>query len=74
MRSLKGFRRLTLEPGETQTVTFALGSDDFALHDSKMRQVVEPGAFTVIAGSSTGGLESRFQVVADTLVPAQRAR
>ena len=30
VRELKGFRRVDLEPGETRTVTFALGRDELA--------------------------------------------
>ncbi|HMH57277.1 MAG TPA: fibronectin type III-like domain-contianing protein [Gemmatimonadales bacterium] len=55
-------------PGESQTVTFQLRPDDLALYDLTMRKVVEPGSFTVfVGGSSTGGVEGRFQVTGDTL-------
>jgi beta-glucosidase len=68
VRLLKGFHRLTLQPGESQTVTFQLRPDDLALYDLTMRKVVEPGSFTVfVGGSSTGGVEGRFQVTGDTL-------
>jgi beta-glucosidase len=68
VRSLKGFHRLTLQPGERRTVTFNLRPDDLALYDLTMRKVVEPGSFTVfVGGSSAGGVEGRFQVTGDTL-------
>ena len=71
VRALKGFHRLTLNPGETRTVTFTLHADDLALYDLTMRQVVEPGGFTVfVGGSSAAALEAHFQVVGDTLVLA----
>jgi beta-glucosidase len=71
VKSLKGFHRLTLNPGETRTVSFTLHSNAFALYDLTMRKVVEPGTFTVfVGGSSAGGLEGHFQVVGDTLVLA----
>jgi beta-glucosidase len=71
VRALKGFHRLTLKPGESQTVSFTLGPDDLALYDLKMRKVVEPGNFLLFAGgSSAAALERRFQVVGDTLVLA----
>ena len=63
VRELRGFRRVTLQPGETQTLSFSLGPDDFALYDRDMRRVVEPGGFTVWAGgSSAATLEARFVV------------
>jgi beta-glucosidase len=71
VRALKGFHRVTLNPGETRTVSFTLHSDDLALYDLTMRRVVEPGGFTVfVGGSSAAGLEGHFQVVGDTLVLA----
>lgn len=71
VRALKGFHRLTLNPGETRTVSFSLHSDDLALYDLTMRRVVEPGGFTVyVGGSSAGGVEGHFEVVGDTLVLA----
>ena len=66
---LRGFERVTLRPGERRTVRFVLRPEHLALHDLRMRKVVEPGTFTVIAGlSSTEGSEARLEVVGDTLV------
>ena len=71
LRSLKGFARITLRPGEARDVRLTLRPEDLSLHDLTMRRVVEPGGFTVfVGGSSDGGLEGRFRVVGDTLVLA----
>lgn len=71
VRALKGFRRVTLQAGERQTVRLTLRPDDLALYDRTMRKVVEPGTFTVfVGGSSEGGLEGHFRVWGDTLVLA----
>jgi beta-glucosidase len=70
VRALKVFRRLTLKPGETRTVSVTLRPEDLALYDLTMRKVVEPGRFTVfVGGSSVGGL-GRFEVIGETLVLA----
>ena len=55
---LKGFRRITLAPGERKTVRFELQPDDFALWDSEMKRVVEPGTFTISAGPNSVDLKS----------------
>jgi beta-glucosidase len=69
VRELRGFRRVTLQPGQSQTLTFRLGPDDFALYDRDMRRVVEPGGFTVWVGeSSTATLEGRFTVTGGVTV------
>jgi beta-glucosidase len=63
VRELKGFRRVTLQPGERQTVRFTLRPTDLAFHDQRMRRVVEPGVFSLWAGgSSAAGLGARFRV------------
>ena len=50
---LRGFERITLQPGETRTVTFTLHPDDLMLLDRNMNWVVEPGKFEVWIGSSS---------------------
>jgi beta-glucosidase len=71
VRGLKAFRRITLQPGETRTLTFRLGPDALALYDRQMRRVVEPGSFTVFAGTnSDAGLSTRLDVTGDTVVLA----
>ncbi|RYU91167.1 beta-glucosidase [Mucilaginibacter terrigena] len=50
---LRGFERVTLNPGEKKTVTFTLHPDDLALLDKNMNWTVEPGTFQVWIGSSS---------------------
>lgn len=69
VRELRGFRRITLQPGETRALRFRLGPEDFALYDGNMRRVVEPGSFTVwVGGSSAATLAGRFTVRGDVVV------
>jgi beta-glucosidase len=71
VRSLKGFLRVTLRPGESRTVTFRLGPDAFSLYDRQMRQIVEPGSFSIFVGTdSNAALTTRVDVTGDTLVLA----
>jgi beta-glucosidase len=50
---LRGFERISLQPGETRTVTFQLHPDDLALLDRNMNWTVEPGEFEILIGSSS---------------------
>jgi len=50
---LRRFRRVHLRAGESTTVRFALGMDDLAFYDLRMRRVAEPGWFRVMTGSSS---------------------
>src|SRR5215204_4333244 len=53
VRRLRGFERVTLQPGEEQTVTFTLDRSDFGFYDNRGRFVVEPGRIDVYAGNSS---------------------
>jgi beta-glucosidase len=53
VRRLRGFERVTLDPGRSRTVTFTLDRDDFGFYDNHGRFVVEPGRIDVYAGSSS---------------------
>jgi beta-glucosidase len=55
---LKGFRRITLGPGERRTVIFELGPEELSYHGPDMKRVVEPGRFRVMAGGSSEGVKS----------------
>lgn len=63
VRELKGFQRVTLLPGEEQTVRFDIAARDLGFWGPGMRYVVEPGAFKLWIGpNSTAGLEGDFEV------------
>jgi len=53
VKELKGFKRITLEPGETRTVNFSLSPEELSLLDRDMHRVVEPGAFRIMAGGNS---------------------
>ena len=53
VRRLRGFERVTLDPGETETVTFTLDKSDFGFYDNRGKFVVEPGQIDVYAGNSS---------------------
>ena len=52
-RLLKGFKKLAIEPGQMQTVTFTLTTEDLKYHNSKMEWTVEPGKFGVFVGGNS---------------------
>ncbi|MCK4913141.1 MAG: glycoside hydrolase family 3 C-terminal domain-containing protein [Planctomycetes bacterium] len=53
VKTLKGFKRITLNSKETKTVNFILTPDDLAYYNKDMEYVVEPGTFKVMIGSSS---------------------
>jgi beta-glucosidase len=63
VRRLRGFDRVTLQPGEKTTVTFTLDRSDFGFYDNRGKFVVEPGRIDVYAGnSSAASLTKSFTV------------
>lgn len=67
VKELKGFRRVRLRPGETQTVSFDLHTDALAFFGRDGKRVVEPGKFHVwIGGSSDAELRTEFRIVEST--------
>jgi beta-glucosidase len=63
VRRLRGFERVTLNPGETHRVTFTLDKNDFGFYDERGKFVVEPGQIDVYAGdSSSAELVQSFTV------------
>ena len=63
VRRLRAFERVTLEPGQTRTVTFTLDRSDWGFYDNSGRFVVAPGQIDVYAGdSSTAEATKSFTV------------
>ena len=64
VKELKGFQRVALQAGETQTVRFELPADQLGFIGPELRYVVEPGDFRVWIGpDSSTGLEGHFSEI-----------
>ncbi len=58
VKELKGFERVTLEPGQTKTVTFTIGSQALSFYDAEGNELVEPGMFEVMVGANSDQVET----------------
>lgn len=59
VKELKGFKRVTLQPGETQSVRFELHAHrDLSFWDQRMQRIVEPGTFHIMTGPDSVQLQS----------------
>lgn len=64
VRELKGFKRVTLAPGESRRVEITLTADDLRFHGPGMEFIAEPGWFTVfVGGNSQDTIDARFELV-----------
>jgi beta-glucosidase len=62
-RELKGFQRVTLEPGDEMQVSFQLSTDDLAFSTRRGIVETEPGRFRVwVGGDSDADLGGHFEV------------
>lgn len=55
---LKGFERVTLQPGEQRTLTFAIEPDQLTIWNREMQEVNEPGPVKLSAGASSTELQA----------------
>jgi beta-glucosidase len=64
VRALKGFQRITLAPGETRNISFALTPDAFALWNDQNQYAAEPAHVTMwVSPDSTQGTPAELEIV-----------
>jgi beta-glucosidase len=62
-RSLKGFSRIALNPGETKNVTFRIPQSQLAVWNTESKWKVEAGKYTLwVGGSSQASLTAKFVI------------
>jgi beta-glucosidase len=73
VKELKGYIRLTLQPGATRTITFLLPVGQLAFYDEDLHLVLEPGKIDVMVGSSSEDirLSGSFEIVGEPQMPVQ---
>ncbi len=65
VKQLKGFQRISLQPGETRTVSFAVGKEQLEFLNETMRKEIEPGQFELLVGGSSAHLSGILLEVTD---------
>jgi beta-glucosidase len=53
VKELKGYKRIFLKKGESETVFFEIDKETLAFYDIDMNYCVEPGDFSIMVGSSS---------------------
>jgi beta-glucosidase len=70
VEELRGFKRVTLKPGEKTTVEFTLTPDSLSMINIDMHRVVEPGTFAIMVGPNSVNTSSvALEVVQPTYTP-----
>jgi beta-glucosidase len=58
VKELKGFKKIWLEPGQSQMVSFQITPEALSFYDANMKWVLEPGDFTIMVGTASDKTES----------------
>lgn len=53
VKELKGFKKIWLKAGESQTVSFSIDKELLSFYDKNMKWVIESGDFTIMVGGSS---------------------
>lgn len=63
VKELKHFERITLQPGESKDVSFAITPEALKFYDYNLDYVAEPGEFQVMVGPDSRRLQSKSFVL-----------
>ncbi|OKS85619.1 glycoside hydrolase family 3 N-terminal domain-containing protein [Mucilaginibacter polytrichastri] len=63
VKELRGFKKISLNPGQKQTVIFTLNTADLAYHNQAMKLVTDPGKYKIWIGKNAAeGLQGSFEI------------
>lgn len=62
VKELKGYVRVTLQPGECKAITFHLPVNQLAFFDSDLNLVLEPGRIFIMLGSSSDDIRLHGEI------------
>ncbi|MBY0480910.1 MAG: beta-glucosidase BglX [Chitinophagaceae bacterium] len=58
VKDLKGFQKVSLQAGESKTVSFEIGTEQLSFFNSDLKKVWEPGEFIIQIGTSSAEVKS----------------
>jgi len=59
VKELRGFARVALQPGQTQTLRFVVGRQELSFFNAQLQWVAEPGDFDLMIGASSADIRLR---------------
>jgi len=69
LKELKGFRKITVTPGKSETVVFEITAKDLAFYRRDMSYGVESGDFKVFAGTNSSDVkEGSFKLTQSGII------
>jgi beta-glucosidase len=58
VKDLKGFQKITLQPGETKEIKFEISTEELSFYNSDLKKIWEPGQFLVHIGTNSSQVQS----------------
>ncbi len=58
VKELKGFKKVSINAGETKNVTFNITTDDLKYYNPELKYVCEPGEFELMIGPSSANVQT----------------
>jgi len=58
VKELKGFKKIWLDPGQSQSVSFTITKEELSFYNKDMKWIVEPGDFTIMVGGASDNTQS----------------
>ena len=73
VKELKGFKRVSLAPGEQKKITFIMSADMLAFTGLDYKKIIEPGEIKIMIGSSSNDirLEGAFTLIGEKRYPGE---
>ena len=66
VKELKGFKKIQLAPGASETVHFTIRAEDLAFYTANKKWETEAGDFSIFVGTNSRDVqEAYFELVAD---------
>lgn len=63
VKELKGFEKISLQPGESKTVSFSITANDLKFYNGDLKYVAEPGDFKLFIGTNSHDVkEAKFRL------------
>lgn len=59
VKELKGFQRITLQPGEKKTITFTIDEEMLRFYNKDLQFVSEPGDFDIMVGPNSNQVKTK---------------
>lgn len=57
VKELKGFKKIWLDAGASETVKFTISAEALSFYDTNMKWIVEPGDFAIMTGGSSNDVK-----------------